>query len=92
MFEKQQKKMLEQIMSDPKKLQAEVENIRVETSVGGVKVVMRGDQRIENIEIDGVAREDVQKALNKAFKEHQKVVNKKLRKMLLAGVKIPGLR
>lgn len=92
MFEKQQKKLLEQLLSNPKQLQSEVENIRTEASVGRVKVAVRGGQHVESVEIDGVAREDVKKAFNTALNQHKAVVNKKLRKMLLSGLRIPGFR
>ena len=91
MFENQQKKMMEELLSDPKKLQAEFENVVVEAKEGAVKVVKRGEE-IERVEVDGEEREDIKKALNKADKEFKKIVNKKLRKMLLGGMGIPGFK
>jgi hypothetical protein len=91
MLEKQQQKLLEQLMSNRNQLESEVEGIEVEASVRGVTVKRKGNS-IESIEIDGEERDDVKKALNKADKLFKKKVNRKLRKMLLSGVKIPGLR
>ena len=91
MLEKQQQKLLEQLMSNRGRLESEVENIEVETSVKGVTVRRKGNT-IEGIEVDGVEREDIKKALNKADSIFKKKVNRKLRKMLLSGMKIPGIR
>ncbi|NIT04580.1 hypothetical protein GTO10_06850 [Candidatus Saccharibacteria bacterium] len=91
MFEKQQKKMMEELLSDPKRLQKEFENIIVEAKVGDVKIVRRGEE-IESITVSGEEMEDIKKALNKADRDFKKKVNKRLRKMFLSGIKIPGLR
>ena len=42
MFEKQQQKFMEELMKDPKKLQAEFADVVVEARERGVKVVKRG--------------------------------------------------
>jgi len=76
-------------MKDPKKLQAEFADVVVEARERGVKVVKRGEE-IE--EVDGVEREDIKRALNKADKEFKKQVNKKLRRLLLSNLKVPGFK
>lgn len=64
-------------MEMQKALQAET--IIVEE--GGVRVVMRGDQQIEELTINGEDKRRVVDILNKAFKESQKVAAKKLQEM-----------
>ncbi|MEX1061792.1 MAG: hypothetical protein WEC39_01630 [Patescibacteria group bacterium] len=91
MFEKQQEKFMEELMKDPKKLQAEFADVVVEARERGVKVVKRGEE-IESVEVDGVEREDIKRALNKADKEFKKQVNKKLRRLLLSSLKVPGFK
>ena len=44
------------------------------------------------MEVDGVEREDIKRALNKADKEFKKQVNKKLRRLLLSNLKVPGFK
>jgi len=57
---------------------------------GKVKIVMRGDQQVEGVEIDGEERGDLKKAFNKAVKESQKKVAQKLSGMV-SGMKFPNL-
>lgn len=85
-----QVKQLNELRKQGKKLQKEMERITVDVTEGKVRIVMRGDQQIEEIEIDGEIRKDIKDALNKAVKESQKKVSKKLSGMLM-DLKIPGL-
>ncbi len=85
-----QVKQLNELRKQGKKLQKEMEHITVDITEGKVRIVMRGDQHIEEIEIDGESRKDIKDALNKAVKESQKKVSKKLSGML-TDFKIPGL-
>ncbi len=85
-----QVKQLNELRKQGKKLQKEMERITVDITEGKVRIVMRGDQHIEEIEIDGESRKDIKEALNKAVKESQKKVSKKLSGML-TDFKIPGL-
>lgn len=85
-----QVKQLNELRKQGKRLQKEMEKITVDVSEGNVRVVMRGDQQIEEVEIDGEIRNDIKNALNKAVKESQKKVSKKLSGML-TDLKIPGL-
>lgn len=47
----------------------------------GVKIVMRGDQRIVEIEIDGVAENRITEAINEAVKQTQEHAARKLLEM-----------
>lgn len=88
MFE--QVKQLNELHKQGQKLQSEMERIKVEVSEGRVKILIRGDQQIEWVEVDGQEREDLKKAFNKAVKESKKVVSKKLSGMLM-NMKLPNL-
>lgn len=85
-----QVKQLNELRKQGQKLQSEMERIKVEVSEGKVKIFIRGDQQIERVEVDGQEREDLKKAFNKAVKESQKVVSKKLSGMLM-DMKLPNL-
>jgi len=67
-----------------------MEKITVEVEEGKIRIVMRGDQQIKKIEIEGELRDDIKKALNKAVKESQKKVSRKLSGML-TGMNLPGM-
>uniref|UniRef100_A0A831YYQ0 YbaB/EbfC family DNA-binding protein n=1 Tax=candidate division WWE3 bacterium TaxID=2053526 RepID=A0A831YYQ0_UNCKA len=88
MFE--QLKQLNELRKKGQRLKAEMERIVVEVSEGDVKISIRGDQEIERVEVAGEEREDLKKAFNKAVKESQKEVSKKLSGMLM-DMKVPGL-
>lgn len=71
-------------------LKGEMEKITVEITEGKVKILIRGDQQIELVEVEGEKRDDLKNAFNKAVKESQKKVSQKLSGML-TGMKLPGL-
>lgn len=56
----------------------------------GVKVVMRGDQHLEELFVDGEKDERLKDVLNKALKETQKKAAKKMQGDL-GDLGIPGL-
>lgn len=64
-------------MQMQKALQAET--ITIEER--GVRIVMRGDQQIQELHVNGEEQKDVREAVNKALKESQKVAAKKLQEM-----------
>ncbi len=88
MFE--QIKQLNELRRQGQQLKSEMEKIKTEVKEGNIRIEIRGDQQIERLEVDGVEREDLKKAFNRAVKESQKEVSKKLSGMLM-GMKIPGL-
>ena len=71
------KKLQEQAGKMQKALQAE----QVTVEKNGVKVVMRGDQQILEIEIDGVMENRVANAINEAVKKTQELAARKLMEM-----------
>jgi len=77
-------KMRQQAM----KLQKELEKIVITMEERGVKVKVRGDQKVESITIAGEEMKDVVEALNKAMKEVQK---KSAQKMMEMGGGLSGL-
>lgn len=77
-------KMRQQAM----KLQKELEKIIVSVEEQGVKVTVRGDQKIEAIHVDGENLKNVTEAINKAMKEVQK---KSASKMMEMGGGLGGL-
>lgn len=72
------KKMRDQAM----KLKKELAQERVEMKEEEIRVVIRADQRIEEIEIRGEPNKKLVKALNKALKKAQK---KAASKMMMTG-------
>jgi len=54
---------------------------RIEIEEQGIKVVITGDQRIEEIEIDGQTDSRLTAVLNRAIKRSQEVAAKKLQEM-----------
>ena len=91
----------QQLQQQMAKLQEEIENSKVENSVGGgvVKVVVTGKMVVESIEIDPevVDSEDVemlqdlvQSAVNGAIEKAQELASTKMG-ALTGGLNIPGL-
>lgn len=66
-----------------------MEAITVAVNHRGVEVTMRGDQRVEAVVIDGEEDPRVKEAFNRAVKESQKKVAKKLRGQL-SELGLPG--
>ncbi|OGC50456.1 hypothetical protein A2716_04605 [candidate division WWE3 bacterium RIFCSPHIGHO2_01_FULL_40_23] len=71
-------------------MKKEMEQIFVEYENRGIKLVVRGDNHIEKIEVDGVEDKRLKDVINDALKEVQKKVAKKM-KGQLSDLGIPGL-
>lgn len=69
------------------RMKKELAQEKVEIEESGIRVVVRGDQRIEKIEIGGEENQRLVKLLNKALENAQK---KAARKMTASAV-IPDL-
>jgi DNA-binding protein YbaB len=78
---------LRKIQSD---MQKQLEAIFATYEKNGVRVVVRGDRRVEKIEIDGEERKDLKDFINEAFKEVNKKVEKQMRGQL-QDLGLPGL-
>lgn len=71
------KKMRDQAMQIQKALAQE----RIEVEEQGIKVVMTGDQRVEEVRVDGEENSRLVEVLNKAIKRSQEVAAQKLQEM-----------
>lgn len=71
------KKMRDQAMQIQQALAQE----KIEVEEQGIKVVMTGDQRVEEITIDGQGQNRLVEVLNKAIKRSQEVAAQKLQEM-----------
>ncbi|OGK31119.1 hypothetical protein A3F29_03820 [Candidatus Roizmanbacteria bacterium RIFCSPHIGHO2_12_FULL_33_9] len=53
------------------KMQKELQNQEVTVELNGVTVVMRGDQKVKEIQVDGVSENRITDAINEAVKKTQ---------------------
>ena len=83
-------KQLNELRKQGQKMKSEMEQIMVEITEGDVQIKIRGDQEIQEVIVNGESRADLKKAFNKAIKESQKEVSRKLSGMLM-NMKVPGL-
>lgn len=89
MFDKvKQGKQLLELRSQAKKLQSELSQIIETEERGSVKVKVSADQKVVYLEKDGQRLEEVEKAVNDAFKKVQK---KAASKMMEMGGGLSGL-
>lgn len=89
MFDKvNQAKQLLKLRSEAKKLQDELAQISHSEEKKNMRVKVRGDQKIEYIEIDGESQEQLVELINKAMQEVQK---KSAKKMMEMGGGLGGL-
>lgn len=94
MFDKiKQGKELLELRQQAKKLQDELSQITESYEKNGVKVKVSADQKVVYVEKDGERLEEVEKAINEAFKNVQKKAAQKMMEMggglggLLGGLK-----
>lgn len=82
MFDKfQQLKKLKQLRDQALEMQKALQAETITVEERGVRVVMRGDQQIQELHVEGDEKKDIREAINKALKESQKVAAKKLQEM-----------
>jgi len=72
---------LQQLQQQAKQMQEALQQEEVTVEKNGVTVVMRGDQRIIGVEIDGVMENRVAEAVNEAVKKTQELAARKLLEM-----------
>lgn len=77
----QQLKKLKQLRDQAMEMQKVLQRETITVEENGVKVVMRGDQQIQELTIEGEDRKKVVEAVNKALKESQKIAARKLQEM-----------
>ena len=63
------------------RIQKQLKKEEVEMEEKGVKVVVTGDQKVKELEIDGMVNKQVVDVINKALKKSQKVAAQKLQEM-----------
>jgi len=71
-------------------MKKEMEQIVVEVFEGEYKIVMKGDQTVDKVFKGEIERNDLKKLFNKAVKESQKKVAKKMRGRM-SELGLPGL-
>jgi len=101
MMNKNMMRQAQQLQKQMAKMQEEIENTKIENSVGGgvVKVVVTGKMIVESIEIDPevvdaqdveMLQDLVQTAINGAIEKAQELASTKMG-ALTGGLNIPGL-
>lgn len=69
---------LQKLQQQAQKMQAALQQEQVIVEKNGVRVVVRGDQVIHEIEIDGVVENRIVEAINEAIKKTQELAARKL--------------
>ena len=69
---------LQKLQQQAQKMQAALQQETVVIDKNGVKITMRGDQQILEVEIDGIVENRVAEAVNEAVKKPQELAAKKL--------------
>ena len=67
---------LQKLQQQAQKMQAALQQEEVVIEKNGVKVVIRGDQIIESIEVDGIVENRIAEAVNEAVKKTQELAAK----------------
>jgi len=82
MFDKfKQLAELNKMRAQAVKIQKELKKEQIELNEEGIKVVVSGDQKIQQLEIDGMVNNKAVEVINKAIKKSQEVAAKKLQQM-----------
>jgi len=69
---------LQKLQQQAQQMQQALQKEQVVVDKNGVKVVLRGDQAIELVEVDGVVENRIADAINEAIKKTQELAAKKL--------------
>lgn len=69
---------LQKLQQQAQKMQAALQQEEVVVEKNGVKVIIRGDQIIESIEVDGIVENRIAEIVNEAVKKTQELAAKKL--------------
>ena len=72
---------LQQLQQQAKQMQQSLQKEEVTVENNGVTITMRGDQRVINVEIDGVMENRIAEAINDAVKKTQELAARKLMEM-----------
>lgn len=69
---------MQKLQQQAQKMQAALQQEEVVVEKNGVKVIIRGDQIIESIEVDGIVENRIAEIVNEAVKKTQELAAKKL--------------
>ena len=69
---------LQKLQQQAQKMQQALQQEQVVVEKNGVKIVLRGDQAIESIEVDGIVENRIADAINEAIKKTQELAARKL--------------
>ncbi len=69
---------LQKLQQQAQKMQAALQQEEVVVEKNGVKIIVRGDQVIESIEVDGIVENRIAEAVNEAVKKTQELAARKL--------------
>lgn len=69
---------LQKLQQQAKQMQEALQKEQVTVEKNGVRVVVRGDQVIESIEVDGIIENRIAEAINEAVKKTQELAARKL--------------
>jgi len=76
---------LQKLQQQAQQMQQSLQQEQVEINKNGVRVVVRGDQVIHEIEVDGVIENRIADAVNEAIKKTQELAARKLIEMSQGG-------
>ncbi len=69
---------LQKLQQQAKKMQEALQQEEVTVEKNGVRVVIRGDQQLIEVAVDGVIENRIAEAINEAIKKTQELAAKKL--------------
>lgn len=69
---------LQKLQQQAQKMQAALQQEEVVVEKNGVKVVLRGDQQVIEVSVDGIVENRIADAINEAVKKTQELAAKKL--------------
>jgi len=72
---------LKKMRDSAMQMQRELAQEKIEINENGIRLVISGDQKILEFEIQGISNEVVKNTLNKAIKQSQEMAAKKLASM-----------
>jgi DNA-binding protein YbaB len=72
---------VQKLQKQAKAMQGALQQEQVEVTKNGVRVVVRGDQQVLEIEVDGVLENRIAQAVNDAVKQTQQLAAKQLMEM-----------
>lgn len=82
MFDKfKQMGEMKKMRDEALRIQRELAKEKIEVNEGDIKVVISGDQQIQELEINGESNDALINVLNRALKQSQKVAARKVQEM-----------